>query len=262
MKSSPQHVAACLSRLAIVTSKTWKTPLDEKAALTVFADLLVVFTPETVTKACDEWGRINDRWPTLAGLLRLCRECENEVKAARVITDPNQPENFLARVKRLSIHDAPWLSRHHYLLDQAIQDHMHGRLTDAHLAHCITLVEQGLPSTAQPSELLSIETMQTVWAGNDRISEVVRGNIEHYFAGQALLSMYDKMAARRWSEYPELAALYCGGDRSPSAAAISLPKPPIPANDWTPPASPPKILLRRATDEEVRESARRLNKLP
>lgn len=137
--------------MALATSKTWKTDDDAQAAMVIFIDKLVSFTPDVVTQACDDWGATHERWPTLGGLLKACRALSVEDRVALKLTDPNAPENFLARIKRVRpACDAVWVRSRHHLLTEAIQSHMDGELTDGHLEHCLDLVTQHQQSVRQP----------------------------------------------------------------------------------------------------------------
>jgi hypothetical protein len=66
-----------------------------------------------------------------------------------IFLDPNAPENFLARVKRVSAGwQRPWdaliMRSHHYQLEQSIREHMDGYLTDEFLVRQMRRAEQGL----------------------------------------------------------------------------------------------------------------------
>lgn len=123
---------------------TWQTAL--------YAEALEDISPEVLSAACKQIVRENDRFPTPSVIRKAAKAINENRFASRAIAnpDPNKPENFLARVKRVSTHDALWLRAHHYLLEEAIQDHMDGRLTDTHLLDGIDRAQHGLSAERQP----------------------------------------------------------------------------------------------------------------
>jgi hypothetical protein len=141
-------VIACLSKLAIATDKVWKTDKAGTAAMMVYADKLVNFTADVVTKACDEWGGTHDRWPTLASLLKLCREHAPDDTLALQVVDSSKPENLSARVKRVTGKDAVEQVKQHKTLMSVFELHCRGMLSDRRLAE--TLEWPMLPDMAPP----------------------------------------------------------------------------------------------------------------
>lgn len=102
--------------------------------MAAYADELRQFPPDAVSNGCEEWARTQSRWPALSELLAVVR---GYVPKARSLANPDRPEDFLTRCKRVGGHDAVWQRAHHYLLEAALQAHLAGYLTDEHLAVCI-----------------------------------------------------------------------------------------------------------------------------
>lgn len=87
-----------------------------------------------------------------SAIRKIAAKIAEDRHASRALANPDrsQPENFLARVKRVSNRDADWLRAHHGLLEQAMADHMDGILGDAHLMDSLERAAHGMPADRQP----------------------------------------------------------------------------------------------------------------
>ena len=70
---------------------------------------------------------------------------------------------------------------------------------------------------AQARRNRTAEQIMAQWEANDRLAMEVRQNVDRYFCGVALLSLYVVMAEKRMDSHPELANRYysrmAGGER-------------------------------------------------
>lgn len=119
---------------------TWQTAL--------YAEALQDLSPDVLSASCKQIIKDGERFPTPSTIRKAAKVIVEDRRDSRALAnpDPNAPENFLARVKRVSTHDALWMRAHHGLLEQSIQDHMDGKLTDGHLLESIDMAERGLPA--------------------------------------------------------------------------------------------------------------------
>jgi hypothetical protein len=258
MKSSPEHAVACLSKLAIATSKTWKTDAETRAAYAIFADKLVNFEPEVVTRACDEWGGTHDRWPSLASLLRLCRDYVEIDKTAVVLAAPKDLEPDIRNEAILLLGSFDYESRTY--LEAPSEAHKQfigeaGRMWDK------VRPEGGLVTVDQEGHRSRYGFALEAWA------RAYLGYPPLHMACSRLPlvnEIYTLMTGKQMQVLPEACNDLAQVNPSIWVQAVNWlngigPKPsPIPERP-EPEKRPP--FFKRATDEEVRESARRLNRL-
>lgn len=118
----------------------------------LYINALQEIPADLLTLACAEIINEGEKFPVPSTIRKVARKLREDRMASRALTnpDPNAPENFLARVKRVSHHDANWLRSHHGLLERVMDDHMRGELSDGHLIASLEAANRGITADRQP----------------------------------------------------------------------------------------------------------------
>ena len=198
-----------LTRLRAVVRSSIRSEDEARLSLAAYTDELQHYPAQAVTAGCAQWGRQKATWPALSELVGYI---DTNDRNAGALPDPNKPENFLARCKRVGGVDALWLRDRHHWLEAAMTDHSEEMLTDEHLAMCLRFAaeERFAPPMERKRAEPTPERMLAAWANNDRQADAIRGNPGAYFCGPALLAAQANFRERRFREQPELAARYYG----------------------------------------------------
>lgn len=128
------------------------TPEHLTSQNVLYTNALQEIPSDLLTAACAQIIKEGDKFPWPSTIRKVAAKLREDRMASRALahTDPNAPENFLARVKRVSQHDATWLRAHHGLLERVIDDHMRGDLSDQHLIASLEQAHRGLTADRQP----------------------------------------------------------------------------------------------------------------
>ena len=210
VQCSKEHVIANLTRLRAVVRSSIRSEDEARLSLAAYTDELQHYPAQAVVAGCAQWARQKATWPALAELVGYI---ENNDRLAGALPDPNKPENFLARCKRVGGIDALWLRDHHNWLEAAMTDHYEGRLTDAHLAICLQAAaeERFAPPMERKQDIShDLDRVLRAWMNNDMQAEEIRKSPGAYACGPALLAAHANFSERRVREHPELAAKYYG----------------------------------------------------
>lgn len=149
--SSPEHIVSCLTDLRRVFGTGQKTTAEHLSWQNgLYIEALADLMPEALTAACKQIIREGERFPRPKEIRDVAKELIERRQAVRALANPNpnEPENFLARCKRLGGHDAAWHRAHHHLLEPLFDAHCGGFLTDPYLEEAIHGAERGVIARA------------------------------------------------------------------------------------------------------------------
>lgn len=118
----------------------------------LYIEALSDIPAEALSAACKQIIREGERFPRPKEIRDAAKDLIERRHAARTLANPNpaEPENFLARCKRVGGHDAIWHRLHHDLLQPLFDAHCCGFLTDDYLETAIRGAERGAIAKPPP----------------------------------------------------------------------------------------------------------------